>query len=561
MSKYISITIQHATSPATTICHNEHDRDKVDYLVTPPKTATTHYHDLKNINSSTNKDDIYNYFKLRKFEIGDDYKQNNNNRTMQQNTKLYQEAVISFGREQFEENNQESILKNIEKFCIEFEQKYGCKILMSSLHLDEGHKDENNKILHNYHAHILIENYSFATHKTCLQKLDYRKLQTELAECFSELGFVRGDPEKKAVRLEHREYRQMKEQETALVKPLEKEINLKNQNITQLVGKINLKDQLIADFETKLAQKDMEITQLEKAYNQLRADLKASGEAKQRDYQHIKKEFELVKNGLNIGIEKVRQLEWDRGQLDYKEKLTSDNPTKTKFIDLHASNPVYKKSNSRIETNLRLSSQLDTLEKLFTVREQVHEVVVEKKVEKVIEVPKYVTTNVDLTAQMQDENQRLLLLVEKAKLENEKKTTELERTKIQLHSGDTIRSHLFEENKQLNQKVIQLKEENNTLSNRLATLEIDFKALFRAVERFLNLDIIKDTRTVFSSLITGLKSVGDGLKNIFETHQTENLNLKAENQELRKQLEMSKETKPSYQQEPTPSHEWDMGGR
>jgi hypothetical protein len=219
MNDYVSINLQEI-EPAQSIHHSLRTKP-VKNLITGPNTVTNFRHDLTPLNDDYEYiDNIGEIFKDRKNQINNDYKINNNNRNIPKNTKLYQEAVIIFGREKFEQNNQSDILQATEDFCRKFEQKYGCKILMTSLHLDEGHKDGNGKNKHNYHTHILIENYNPDTHKTCLQKLDYRKLQTELAKSFEHLGFVRGDPEKKAVRLEHREYRAMKERETLLMKEL-----------------------------------------------------------------------------------------------------------------------------------------------------------------------------------------------------------------------------------------------------------------------------------------------------------------------------------------------------
>lgn len=258
MSDYISINVQE-TEPAQSIHHSARTKT-VTYLVANPHTITNYRHDLTSLNTNPNEiENIKDYFNARKDEISQDYKQHIK-QTMKSNTKLYQEAVISFGRERFEQNNQADILKATEDFCLEFEQKYNVKILMTSLHLDEGHKDENGTIQHNYHTHLLIENYSFDTHKTGMRKVDFRTLQTELAQSFEHLGFERGDPEKKAQRLEHREYRAMKEQET------KREIEL-------------------VDTKTQLAKLEVE-------YKQARQELKDSGIAKQADYQELKRKYE-----------------------------------------------------------------------------------------------------------------------------------------------------------------------------------------------------------------------------------------------------------------------------
>lgn len=144
-----------------------------------------------------------------------------NKQTIRKTTKLYQEACIVFSVDQFEKCKVEDIENYIKSFCDKFEKEHKCKILYSSLHLDEGReeKDENGektgKVIKNPHAHFMIENYNFEKHKTTLQNLDYRKLQTEIATHFSELGFIRGDPDKHAVRLEQEEWREVAQEKEA----------------------------------------------------------------------------------------------------------------------------------------------------------------------------------------------------------------------------------------------------------------------------------------------------------------------------------------------------------
>ena len=309
-------------SPAQSVHHSARS-STVSYLVANPHTITTYRHDLGSMNTDKSDiDKIGDYFELRKAEINQDYKDHSNNRNIKKGTKLYQEAVISFGREQFEQNNQADIINCLNKFCDNFEGKYGCKVLMSSLHLDEGHKDTNGNVLHNYHAHVLIENYSFTTHKTCLQKLDYRKLQTELARDFESLGFTRGQdydklqneentkaklegrlPEQiKPVRLEHKQYREMKEQEREQVKEV-----------------ISPKNQIIADFKLQLDLANFELEKVNELYKQTREELKATNEATQADYQALKKLVDAQKLEITRHMELARQ-EHERFEKLQKEK-------------------------------------------------------------------------------------------------------------------------------------------------------------------------------------------------------------------------------------------------
>lgn len=329
MSNLISINVQEI-EPAQSVHHSARTKT-VSYLVSSPDTITTYRHDLISANIDKYElDDVRDYFEVRQLKINTDYKETHNNRNIKKDTKLYQEAVISFGREQFENCDQSEILKSLENFSDNFENKYGCKVLMTSLHLDEGHKSPTGEIKYNYHAHVLIENYSFETHKTCLQKLDYRKLQTDLAKDFEHLGFERGKDYKtlqqaenqlakeehrkpktvKPVRLEHREYREMKESQS--------ELELENIQLKDTIKKIEQPQANHAQLKTDNAAKELQILQLheqlrlaKEQYDADRKKLKDSGEAKQADYQKLKLEYDQTKLELEekkVELQKVEML-------------------------------------------------------------------------------------------------------------------------------------------------------------------------------------------------------------------------------------------------------------
>lgn len=365
MSDYISINVKECT-PAACICHNSIDRGGISYLVTTPNTVSNYRHELSefNENATNSKSEIYEYFTLRKAEINQDYKENNK-RSIQKNTKLYQEAVISFGRERFEQNNQENILKNIDKFCNNFEQKYNVKILMSSLHLDEGHKDINGKIQHNYHAHLLIENYSLETHKTGMRKVDFRTLQTDLANDFQELGFIRGDPERKAQRLEHKEYRAVKEHESIMVlennafqtelKKLERYQNnaeFFNKRVGQLQTQHREDDKKITYLTKETKDLKSQLEQLTEEYKKARQELKDSGEAKQSDYQILKQEKELAESNLK------NLMEFENGMqpiIDLAVKVAEEQgKTIGTYQDIYTAFTTLKDEKDSLKTELQI---------------------------------------------------------------------------------------------------------------------------------------------------------------------------------------------------------------
>ena len=115
MSNYVSINIQSTPSPSQSV-HHSNRSTYISYLVSEPNTITTYRHELESANlDKSDLDKVGQYFELRTADISEDYKLHNQ-RSMQKNTKLYHEAVVSFGREAFEQNNQSSVLESLENF-------------------------------------------------------------------------------------------------------------------------------------------------------------------------------------------------------------------------------------------------------------------------------------------------------------------------------------------------------------------------------------------------------------------------------------------------------------
>ena len=475
MSNLVSINVQEI-DPAQSIHHSARTKT-VSYLVAEPNTITTYRHDLQSINiDKSNLDNVRDYFELRTAEINTDYKETHNNRNIKKDTKLYQEAVISFGREQFENCDQSAVLKSINSFCNNFENKYGCKVLMSSLHLDEGHKSETGEILHNYHAHVLIENYSFETHKTTLQKLDYRKLQTELANEFKHLGFERGQdytglqkaenklakeehrqPEKiKPVRLEHREYRQMKEQEAGL------ELEIKNTQLQDTIKTLEvskpaaepINEQLQADNNAKalqIAQLQEQLRLAKEQYDADRKKLKESGEAKQADYQKLKAEYEELKSQLESSSQQNDALQ--------TKVTTLENERLTKSFE------TFKPTFTREELDYAHQIE-DTYKSLTLFSGNKHEITTTDP-----DFSWKTTTNVLTTKEVKTQYERLtqtkILAIGKLETRSNELAKALEKTTKQLESATESNEQL----KDVNRKYWQICEENNVLQRENRTLK------------------------------------------------------------------------------------------
>jgi len=110
----------------------------------------------------------------------------------------YLEGVLAFSNEKFQKSYNENPL-DFERALTEslerISKTFGFTGLGWSLHVDEGHKQEDGTIVLNPHAHLSFFNYDFENRKSTFKKLkkkDFSKMQDICGEVFKELGFERG---------------------------------------------------------------------------------------------------------------------------------------------------------------------------------------------------------------------------------------------------------------------------------------------------------------------------------------------------------------------------------
>lgn len=264
-------------------------------------------------------------------KIKADYLEHNNQK-MQDKTILFKEAVISFGREQFKKCDVKDINKALTNFVENFESKYKVKVLSHSLHLDEGHVNEDTgEKEHNYHAHFQIVNYDFNLHKTGMRKVNYSKLQTELADAFKHLGFNRGREyikEQKAENLKaekegieplkierpthmpHFQYKQLKTaKNTAEKDKLNKELREKQDELKKLVDISKANVEFAKNQQLKIEKLDKEIAKKEAEFDKYDGflvdaiadltDIEKTKKKQQEDLDNKKLELEKVNLELN----------------------------------------------------------------------------------------------------------------------------------------------------------------------------------------------------------------------------------------------------------------------
>lgn len=564
MSNLISINVQEI-EPAQSVHHSARTKT-VSYLVSSPDTITTYRHDLISANIDKSElDDVRDYFEVRQLKINTDYKETHNNRNIKKDTKLYQEAVISFGREKFENCAQSEILKLLENFSDNFENKYGCKVLMTSLHLDEGHKSPTGEIKYNYHAHVLIENYSFETHKTCLQKLDYRKLQTDLAKDFEHLGFERGKDYKtlqqaenqlakeehrkpkrvKPVRLEHREYREMKESQS--------ELELENIQLKDTIKKIEQPQANHAQLKTDNAAKELQILQLheqlrlaKEQYDADRKKLKDSGEAKQADYQKLKLEYDQTKLELEekkVELQKVEMLQ--------TEVLILKNERITK--EFESFKPTYPPEDlefvQEIEStfNSLTLTQSNPISDLFSSK--MHEIITHEDPDRKWKETKQLLTTKQVKLHYALHQKNRILAIDKLEhrlndlsLDLQNTTQVLEKTSNQLAHESEKNVKLIEENTEFKKNINDLNRQLEVQTKKINILEstsgLDSQQLQgQILSQDSKIQYLENGNKAFAANLEKQETENRELKKDKSELFAENYHLKIENTELKTALE------------------------
>ena len=280
-----SINIQTAT--AHCFAHNDRS-DKVTYLVddSAKNECDRNAKQAKALLLSMVKD-------------AQKYRKENGLRAMKSDTVKTVEAVVNL--------NAGHTLADVQRLAQKIEQEFGFRAVQIAVHRDEG-KDRQNK---NYHAHIVMCNLrpDGTTILRTLGKNGLSKLQDLTA---SELKMTRGDPTRKAQRLEHREFKQVvkaQENHENQIRNLANELKKEKAEHEKTLQRL-LKAQKEASEHRNLAQSlkienralseqnralKEELEMLKAMYDEDRAKLKASGVARQSDYQELKRAYDDLK--------------------------------------------------------------------------------------------------------------------------------------------------------------------------------------------------------------------------------------------------------------------------
>ena len=207
-----------------------------------------------------------------------------------------------------------------------YEQTTGHRVLHMSIHLDEGYVDATGHPQYNPHAHVIVSRMDSKNRViklerkelAAVQDLTAETLKMERGSTLAERGGKRG-----RAHIGHKEFRLIADEarlnlegektkakeEIDRVRNLglqwSKEDSAKIKNLQAEASKVPDLVEQIRESQQAAAQQAQEIAQLQNQYRLDREAMKASGEAKQADYQQLKKAHEAALAALSKMTEKV----------------------------------------------------------------------------------------------------------------------------------------------------------------------------------------------------------------------------------------------------------------
>ena len=197
-----------------------------------------------------------------------------------------------------------------------YEQTTGHKVLHMSVHLDEGYMDTQGKPVYNPHAHVIVSRMDEKNRVIKLERKELAAVQDLTAETLkmqrgstlAERGGKRG-----RAHIGHKEFRLMADESRLdLEKPKADLARLQKKSKEWSDADLSKIKDLQAKLDGEPARQAAALAaqklQLDEQYRQDRAALKASGEAKQADYQALKRAHEGAIEALKVSTQKVTAL-------------------------------------------------------------------------------------------------------------------------------------------------------------------------------------------------------------------------------------------------------------
>ncbi|WP_075540240.1 hypothetical protein, partial [Campylobacter geochelonis] len=266
-------------------------------------------------------------------------------------------------------------LKDVEKVADLVSKKLGYTPIQMAIHRDEGHY-ENGEFIPNLHAHIcffvLDENGRNLARKNYRNRKLMSEIQTEVAEI---LGLERGEIGSKNKRLEHREYKRMKQ----ALKPLENEIKALKTELKRLQNR----PKILHNYKEELSKIEYELTENDKNWRNLFAygcsvgnsDLykahieRIKGKIEQLKLKKTEIQDKIKKQELEEATEKhdkfeqkIENITSNKAQNVLKSAIwgsfkTAINEMKKEGVDYH----YYTKVSDTLNSKLEMLSNVDIL--------------------------------------------------------------------------------------------------------------------------------------------------------------------------------------------------------
>ena len=216
----------------------------------------------------------------------------------------------------------------VRQWCKDYEAMTGHKVLRADVHLDEGYIDADGKPHFNAHAHVMCDRTDEKGRVKKLTSTVLREVQNMTAEVTT---LQRGIDSRKTGRkhIGHQHFRFDAEKNRLDVeKPKADLARLQKKSKEWSDADLSKINQLQAKLDGEPARQAAALAaqklQLDEQYRQDRAALKASGEAKQADYQALKRAHEGAIEALKVSTQKVTALTQENQRLQEENQRLAE---------------------------------------------------------------------------------------------------------------------------------------------------------------------------------------------------------------------------------------------
>lgn len=240
----------------------------------------------------------------------------------------------------------------VKAWCFEYEKLTGHKVLRADVHLDEGYIDAAGVPQFNAHAHVMADRTNDKGRVIKLSPAQLRAVQTMTAEVTSlERGLDARQTGRKHIG--HQNFKFIAEKNRV-------GLDVEKRKTARLQKLFSADTQVIDGLKEQVAQQAQQIARLHEQYRLDREAMKASGEAKQKDYQALKKEHEAA-------LAKLATVQAVADQVPALEAKVAEGAKVWESV-----RPTIEKLTQKVETmtqaNQDLQAQLDAKTELDAAR-------------------------------------------------------------------------------------------------------------------------------------------------------------------------------------------------